>query len=55
MSIRGWLTEALSTDVGATTPGSLPLYECRHCGAQLGPDTEVCNVCQSTEIASYEF
>lgn len=55
MSLRGWIKEVVGSHNDAITTGALRLYECRHCGTTLAPETEICPVCHSTEIAFYEL
>jgi rubrerythrin len=31
------------------------VVECRDCGANVEPETDICPICNSTEIASYEI
>lgn len=55
MALGGWIKGTLCPDEGAAKTDQLILYECRDCGAPLGPDADVCSVCQSTEVDSYEI
>ncbi len=36
-------------------PDSAVLYECRHCGSKFEESVTECPVCESTEIATYQF
>ncbi len=36
-------------------PDAAVLYECRHCGSKFDEPVGRCPVCETTEIASYEF
>ena len=48
------LSDLLSSD-DARTDGAIVLYECRHCGTKFEDPPKRCSVCDTTEIAEYEF
>ncbi len=48
------LSDLLSTD-DEGNDGTVVLYECRHCGTKFEKLPKRCSVCDTTEIAAYEF
>ncbi|RQG97987.1 hypothetical protein [Natrarchaeobius chitinivorans] len=54
MPVDRLFPEFLQREDGAPTDDAV-LHECRHCGSKFEESVEQCPVCDSTEIATYEF
>lgn len=54
MPVDRLLSELLSRNP-EPEPDAAVLYECRHCGSKFDEPVGRCPVCETAEIASYEF
>ena len=54
MPVERLLSEFLSRNP-EPEPDAAVLHECRHCGSKFDEPVTRCPVCETTEIATYEF
>ena len=54
MPVERLLSEFLSRNP-EPEPDAAVLHECRHCGSKFDEPVARCPVCETTEIATYEF
>ncbi|MWV38906.1 hypothetical protein [Natrialba sp. INN-245] len=54
MPVDRLIPEFLQRDDDAPNEDAV-LHECRHCGSKFDEPVSQCPVCDSTEIATYEF